>query len=63
MLNIDFNVIKGAIVIHLEGNLNNNTIINLEEKLNYLIYKQEMHFLSLVGDHRYRVIIIFNLSF
>lgn len=44
MLNIDFNVIKGAIVIHLEGNLNNNTIINLEEKLNYLIYKQEMHF-------------------
>ena len=44
MLNIDFNVINGAIIIHLEGDLNNNTIINLEEKLNYLIYKQEMHF-------------------
>lgn len=44
MLDIEFNVINGAIIIQLNGNLNNNTISNLETKLDYLIYKQEMHY-------------------
>ena len=44
MLTMNFNVIKGVIVIQLEGYLNSNEINNLEEQLNYLIYKQEMHF-------------------
>ena len=44
MLNMDIEVIKGIIFIHLEGNLNEWTIKDFEEQLNYLLYKQGMHF-------------------
>ena len=43
MLDINTNVINGVIVIRLEGNLDNKNINNLEEKIDYLIYKQEIH--------------------
>lgn len=44
MLEIDIEVIKGIIFIHLEGNLNEWTIKDFEEEINYLLYKQGMHF-------------------
>lgn len=44
MLNIDFNVINGAIIIYLEEYINNKTISTLEKDLDYLIYKQQMHY-------------------
>lgn len=44
MLDINVDVIKGIMFIQLEGDLNESTIKNLESELNYLLYKQGMHF-------------------
>ncbi len=44
ILNISTNVIKGIMFINLEGNLNNETFSDLENNINYLLYKQNMHY-------------------
>lgn len=44
MLEIDIDVVKGIMFIHLEGDLTMDTINDFEKELNYLIYKQGMHF-------------------
>lgn len=44
MLEIDIDVVKGIMFIHLEGNLNRETIGQFDRELNYLLYKQGMHY-------------------
>lgn len=44
MLEMDIDVVRGIMFIHLEGNLNKNTIGQFERELNYLLYKQGMHY-------------------
>jgi hypothetical protein len=44
MLEIDIDVLKGILFIHLDGVLNKETICNFERELNYLLYKQGMHY-------------------
>ena len=44
MLEIDTDVVKGIMFIHLEGELNDSTIRQFDNELNYLLYKQGMHY-------------------
>lgn len=44
MLEIDIDVVKGILFIHLEGVLNKETVGQFESELNYLLYKQGMHY-------------------
>ena len=44
MLDVEVDVIKGIMFINLEGELNYRTISKLENELNYLLYKQGMHY-------------------
>jgi len=44
MLSIDVDVVKGILFIHLEGVLNKETIYQFDNELNYLLYKQGMHY-------------------
>ena len=44
MLNISTSVIKGIMFINLEGDLDNTTYSDLENSINYLLYKQSMHY-------------------
>ena len=44
MLNMNVSVSKGIMFFNLEGNLTNDTFFELEEALNYLLYKQGMHY-------------------
>lgn len=44
MLGIDIDVVKGIMFIHLEGQLNRDTIGQFDNELNYLLYKQGMHY-------------------
>ena len=44
MLEIDVDVVRGILFIHLEGVLNNDTIRQFDNELNYLLYKQGMHY-------------------
>ncbi len=44
MLNISTNVIRGITFIKLEGDLNKKTLSSLESNINYLLYKQSMHY-------------------
>ena len=44
LLEVETDVINGIIFIMLEGELTTNTVIDLENELNYLLYKQGMHF-------------------
>lgn len=42
MLEIDISVVKGILFVHLEGVLNRDTVRQLINELNYLLYKQGM---------------------
>lgn len=44
MLEMDVGVVKGVTVIKLEGDLTNKTFKRLDEEIDYLLYKQGMHF-------------------
>ena len=44
MLEFDIDVLKGILFIHLDGVLNKETISQFERELNYLLYKQGMHY-------------------
>lgn len=44
MLDMDISVMKGAMIIKLEGCLDDTTFRCFEKELDYLIYKQGMHF-------------------
>ena len=44
MLNLNVNVVKGVMVINLEGDLNIDNFNKLDLELNNLIYKQGMHY-------------------
>ena len=44
MLSMDIDVVKGIMFIHLEGELNRDTIGQFDNELNYLLYKQGMHY-------------------
>lgn len=44
MLEVSTDVVKGVMFINLEGELNKDTIKDFERELNYLLYKQGMHF-------------------
>ncbi len=44
MLDISTSVIKGIMFIKLEGSLDKETFSDLENDINYLLYKQNMHY-------------------
>lgn len=44
MLEVDTDVIKGIMFVNLSGELTNDTMRDVEDELNYLLYKQGMHF-------------------
>lgn len=44
MLEMNIDVVKGIMFIHLEGCLNKDTIGQFDRELNYLLYKQGMHY-------------------
>lgn len=44
MLEIDVDVVRGVLFIHLEGILNKETVRQFDNELNYLLYKQGMHY-------------------
>ena len=44
MLEIDIDVVRGILFIHLEGVLNKETMRQFDNELNYLLYKQGMHY-------------------
>lgn len=44
MLEMDVGVVKGFTVIRLDGDLTNKTFKRLNEEIDYLLYKQGMHF-------------------
>lgn len=44
MLEMDVGVVKGFTVIRLDGDLTNKTFKKLDEEIDYLLYKQGMHF-------------------
>lgn len=44
MLDMDVGVVKGFTVIRLDGDLTNKTFKRLDEEIDYLLYKQGMHF-------------------
>lgn len=41
---MDIDVVKGILFIHLDGVLNKDTISQFEREVNYLLYKQGMHY-------------------
>ena len=44
MLDVSTSVIRGIMFIKLEGILNEKTFSDLENSINYLLYKQSMHY-------------------
>ena len=44
MLDVSTNVIRGIMYITLDGKLDNKTFRELENNINYLLYKQNMHY-------------------
>lgn len=44
MLEIDANLLKGILYVRLRGVLNKQTLGDFERELNYLLYKQGMHY-------------------
>lgn len=44
MLDIYTSVCRGVIVMNLEGCLNKDTYLDLENNINYLLYKQKMYY-------------------
>lgn len=44
MLEMDVGVVKGITMIKLEGDLTKKTFKKLDEEIDYLLYKQGMHF-------------------
>lgn len=44
MLEMDINVVKGIIFVHLNGVLNRDTFNQFGRQLDYLLYKQGMHY-------------------
>ncbi|CCY79243.1 unknown [Mycoplasma sp. CAG:877] len=51
MLEMDVGVVKGFTVIKLEGDLTNKTFKKLDEEIDYLLYKQGMHFFIFDFNH------------
>ena len=51
MLEMDVGVVKGFTVIKLEGDLTNKTFKELDEEIDYLLYKQGMHFFIFDFNH------------
>ena len=51
MLEMDVGVVKGFTVIKLEGDLTNKTFKKLDEEIDYLVYKQGMHFFIFDFNH------------
>ncbi len=47
MLEISIDVMRGILFIHLEGELNKETLSQFDNELNYLLYKQGMHYFVL----------------
>lgn len=47
MLEISTSVIKGIMFVRLEGELNKDNFSLLEDNINYLLYKQRMHYFLL----------------
>lgn len=44
MLEVDIEVLKGMLFVRLNGILNKETITDFEREINYLLYKQGMHY-------------------
>ncbi len=44
MLGIDIDVVKGILFVHLEGVLNKDTVKQFNNEIDYLLYKQGMHY-------------------
>ena len=44
MLVMDIDVVKGILFIRLDGVLNKDTVSLFDKELNYLLYKQGMHY-------------------
>lgn len=44
MLEVGVDVVKGVMFVNLEGELTKDTVDDFEKELNYLLYKQGMHF-------------------
>ena len=51
MLEMDVGVVKGFTVIKLDGDLTNKTFKKLDEEIDYLLYKQGMHFFIFDFNH------------
>ncbi len=44
MLEMDFGVVKGMIVVKLKGELTSNTLYKFNDGVDYLLYNQGMHY-------------------
>ena len=44
MLEIDVDIIRGRVFVNLKGELNKSNISQFEREVNYLLYKQGMHY-------------------
>lgn len=51
MLEMDVGVVKGFTVIKLDGDLTDKTFKKLDEEIDYLLYKQGMHFFIFDFNH------------
>lgn len=55
MLEISTSVVKGIMFVKLEGELDANNFSLLEENINYLLYKQRMHYFLIDFNNVYKV--------
>ena len=55
MLEISTSVIKGIMFVKLEGELNEKNFHLLEDNINYLLYKQRMHYFLIDFNQVYKV--------
>ena len=55
MLEISTSVIKGIMFVKLEGELNEKNFYMLEDNINYLLYKQRMHYFLIDFNNVYKV--------
>jgi len=55
VLEISTSVIKGIMFVKLEGELNEKNFYLLEDNINYLLYKQRMHYFLIDFNNVYKV--------
>lgn len=55
MLEIYTSVVKGIMLVRLEGELNKENFSLLEDNINYLLYKQKMHYFLLDFNNVYNI--------